>query len=61
MTTHALQQMKTLDRRKWLAFAFALLLSVAYAVGVPAHWFGHMYVALGGIFFTVLLISYPHV
>ena len=58
MSAMGLQRMKTLDRRKLLAVVFALLMSVSYAVGVPPQWIGHMYVALGGIFFTVLMISW---
>ena len=58
MSTIALQRISTLDRRKLLAVVFALLMSVSYAIGVPPQWIGHMYVALGGIFFTVLLISW---
>ena len=42
---------------KGLAVAIAFMLSLSYAAGLPADWPGHMYVAMGGIFITVLFFT----
>jgi drug/metabolite transporter superfamily protein YnfA len=42
---------------KGFAIAIAFMLSLSYAAGLPPDWPGHMYVAMGGIFITVLFFT----
>ena len=42
---------------KWVAVAIAFMLSLSYAAGLPPDWPGHMYVAMGGIFTTVVFFT----